>query len=69
LSLTIERYRRAGRRFYITLSTTKISKYITPSITYYQTVYSQGDNRLTTARCFMPRPKPVSPTHLSLFVQ
>lgn len=30
-------------RFYITLSTTKISKYITPSITYYQTVYSQGD--------------------------
>jgi hypothetical protein len=30
-------------RFYITLSTTKISKYITPQITYYQTVYSQGD--------------------------
>ena len=30
-------------RVYITLSTTKISKYITPSITYYQTVYSQGD--------------------------
>jgi hypothetical protein len=30
-------------RFYITFSTTKISKYITPSITYYQTVYSQGD--------------------------
>lgn len=30
-------------RFYITLSTTKISKYITPSITYYQTVYSWGD--------------------------
>ena len=25
------------------LSTTKISKYITPSITYYQTVYSWGD--------------------------
>ena len=30
-------------RLYITLSTTKISKYITPSITYYQTIYSQGD--------------------------
>jgi hypothetical protein len=30
-------------RFYITLSTSKISKYFTPSITYYQTVYSQGD--------------------------
>ena len=29
-------------RLYITLSTTKISKYITPSITYYQTVYSWG---------------------------
>ena len=30
-------------RVYITLSTSKISKYITPSITYYQTVYSWGD--------------------------
>jgi hypothetical protein len=29
-------------RLYITLSTTKISKYITPSVTYYQTVYSWG---------------------------
>jgi len=29
-------------RLYITLSTTKISKYITPSITYYQTIYSWG---------------------------
>src|ERR1041385_1728205 len=29
-------------RFYITLSTTKISRYITPQITYYQTVYSEG---------------------------
>jgi hypothetical protein len=29
-------------RLYITLSTTKISKYITPSITYYQTIYSDG---------------------------
>ncbi len=29
-------------RVYITLSTTKLSKYITPQITYYQTVYSEG---------------------------
>jgi hypothetical protein len=29
-------------RLYIRLSTTKISKYITPQITYYQTVYSWG---------------------------
>ena len=29
-------------RLYITLSTTKISKDITPSITYYQTIYSWG---------------------------
>src|SRR5262245_4351105 len=29
-------------RLYITLSTTKISKHITPSITYYQTIYSWG---------------------------
>ncbi len=29
-------------RFYIRLSTTKLSKYITPQITYYQTVYSWG---------------------------
>ena len=30
-------------RLYIRLSTTKISKYITPQLTYYQTVYSWGD--------------------------
>ena len=29
-------------RFYIRLSTTKISKYIVPQITYYQTVFSDG---------------------------
>jgi hypothetical protein len=29
-------------RLYIRLSTTKLSKYITPQITYYQTVYSWG---------------------------
>ena len=29
-------------RLYITLSTTKISEHITPSITYYQTIYSWG---------------------------
>jgi hypothetical protein len=29
-------------RVYITLSTTKLSKYIRPQITYYQTVYSEG---------------------------
>jgi hypothetical protein len=29
-------------RVYIRLSTTKISKYITPQITYYQTIYSWG---------------------------
>src|SRR5207253_1688137 len=29
-------------RLYITLSTTKISKYVTPSITYYQTIYNNG---------------------------
>jgi hypothetical protein len=30
-------------RVYITLSTTKLSKYVTPQITYYQTVYSAGN--------------------------
>jgi hypothetical protein len=29
-------------RVYIRLSTTKISKYFTPQITYYQTIYSEG---------------------------
>src|SRR5207245_8732461 len=29
-------------RVYITLSTTKLSKYVTPQITYYQTLYSGG---------------------------
>jgi len=29
-------------RAYITLSTTKLSKYVTPQITYYQTLYSAG---------------------------
>jgi hypothetical protein len=29
-------------RVYITLSTTKLSKYVTPQITYYQTIYSEG---------------------------
>jgi len=29
-------------RVYITLSTTKLSKYVTPQITYYQTLYSEG---------------------------
>jgi hypothetical protein len=29
-------------RAYITLSTTKLSKYVTPQITYYQTLYSEG---------------------------
>jgi hypothetical protein len=41
-------------RFYITLSTTKISKYITPSITYYQTVYSQGDQPTQDGTLFYP---------------
>jgi hypothetical protein len=29
-------------RVYVTLSTTKLSKYVTPQITYYQTLYSEG---------------------------
>jgi hypothetical protein len=41
-------------RFYITLSTTKISKYITPSITYYQTVYSWGDQPTHDGIVFYP---------------
>jgi hypothetical protein len=52
-------------RLYITLSTTKISKYITPSITYYQTIYSWGaepthDGKLFYAPVptFNPSPPP-----------
>jgi len=41
-------------RFYITLSTTKISKYITPSITYYQTVYSWGSEPTHDGILFYP---------------
>ena len=47
-------------RLYITLSTTKISKYITPSITYYQTVYSQGDGP-TNDGFVLYAPVPVGP--------
>jgi hypothetical protein len=50
----MERYRRAGWRFYIILSTTKISKYITPSITYYQTVYSWGAESTSDGKIFYP---------------
>jgi len=39
-------------RFYIRLSTTKISKYITPQITYYQTVYSWGNQPTSDGRVF-----------------
>ena len=50
-------------RLYITLSTTKISKYITPSITYYQTIYSWGaeptqDGTLFYAPVTNPFPPP-----------
>jgi hypothetical protein len=50
-------------RLYITLSTTKISKYITPSITYYQTIYSWGaeptqDGTLFYAPVKNPLPPP-----------
>jgi hypothetical protein len=41
-------------RLYITLSTSKISKYITPSITYYQTIYSQGDQPTHDGTLFYP---------------
>ena len=41
-------------RLYITLSTSKISKYIPPSITYYQTIYSQGDQPTHGGTLFYP---------------
>jgi len=41
-------------RLYITLSTTKISKYITPSITYYQTIYSWGAEPTHDGTLFYP---------------
>ena len=39
-------------RLYIRLSTTKLSKYITPQITYYQTVYSWGAEPTHDGRFF-----------------
>jgi hypothetical protein len=53
-------------RLYITLSTTKISKYITPSITYYQTIYSWGaeptqGGTLFYAPVLTPNPSPPPP--------
>jgi hypothetical protein len=44
-------------RLYITLSTTKISKYITPSITYYQTIYSWGAEPTQDNTLFYAPPK------------
>jgi hypothetical protein len=44
-------------RLYITLSTTKISKYITPSITYYQTIYSWGAEPTHDGTLFYALPK------------
>src|SRR5262249_16826936 len=41
-------------RLYITLSTTRISKYITPSITYYQTIYSWGSEPTHDGILFYP---------------
>lgn len=49
-------------RLYITLSTTKISKYITPSITYYQTIYSWGAEPTEDGTLFYAPKKPgISP--------
>jgi hypothetical protein len=53
-------------RLYITLSTTKISRYITPSITYYQTIYSWGaeptqDGTLFYAPVLTTNPSPPPP--------
>jgi hypothetical protein len=62
-------------RLYITLSTTKISKYITPSITYYQTIYSWGaeptqDGTLFYAPVRLPfLPFPVRPSNPRPFNQ
>jgi hypothetical protein len=58
-------------RAYITLSTTKLSKYVTPQITYYQTLYSAGqepeaENIIKYAPVFVdefgpPRVRPQNP--------
>ena len=49
-------------RLYIRLSTTKISKYITPQITYYQTVYSWGAEPTQGGTMFYnPVPVPFPP--------
>jgi hypothetical protein len=53
-------------RVYLTLSTTKLSKYITPQITYYQTVYSEGqepeaENIIKYAPVFVDGPIGLTP--------
>lgn len=49
-------------RVYIRLSTTKLSKYITPQITYYQTVYSWGAEPTHDGTLFYnPVPVPFPP--------
>src|SRR5262249_51365093 len=62
-------------RLYITLSTTKISKYITPSITYYQTIYSWGSEPTQDGTLFYAPvtsfffPSPVRPSNPRPFNQ
>ena len=53
-------------RLYITLSTTKISKYITPSITYYQTIYSWGAEPTDDGTLFYAPDRPRSPRRTSV---
>lgn len=53
-------------RAYITLSTTKLSKYVTPQITYYQTLYSEGqepeaENIIKYAPVFVDGPIGLNP--------
>lgn len=52
-------------RFYIRLSTTKISKYIVPQITYYQTVWSDGsqpENKRFAVTPANPHTNPPTPS-------
>lgn len=53
-------------RVYLTLSTTKLSKYITPQLTFYQTVYSEGqepeaENVIRYAPVFVDGPIGLTP--------
>jgi hypothetical protein len=55
-------------RVYIRLSTTKLSKYITPQITYYQTIYSWGAEPTHNGTLFYA-PVPTGPPNPFVFVR